>query len=81
MTNDLNAGFTGTPAEKKDGVRGAARSATEIAKNEARAVVAGVADHPHTASSLVLGIGALAFGMGYLLGRSSSGNSSYRYWR
>jgi hypothetical protein len=81
MGNDLDAGFTGTPIEKKEGVRGAIRSATKIARNEAKAVAAGVAGHPHTASSLVLGIGALAFGMGYLLGRSSSASSSYRYWR
>jgi hypothetical protein len=79
--DNLNAGFTGTPAEKATGVRRVAQNAGEIARNEAQAVVAGVTDHPHTASTLVLGIGALAFGLGYLLGRSSSGSSSYGYWR
>lgn len=79
--DNLNAGFTGIPAEKATGVRRAAQNAGEIAKSEAQAVAAGVAGHPHTASTLVLGIGALAFGLGYLLGRSSGGGSSHGYWR
>ncbi|NLS06381.1 hypothetical protein HGP14_24025 [Rhizobium sp. P32RR-XVIII] len=80
MTNDPEAGFTGSPSEKPEGVRKVASDTANAIKREANAVVAGAADHPHTASTLILGIGALAFSMGYLLGRSSA-TTSRRYWR
>ena len=78
--DDLNIGFTGTPTEPPEGVRKIAKTATDAVKRETSAVAAGVAEHPHTASTLVLGIAALAFSMGYLLGRSSA-PTSHRYWR
>jgi hypothetical protein len=76
----LHAGFTGSPVEKEDGIKGKAKSAAAMVKSEADAVSAVAADHPHTASTLLVGITALAFGLGYLLGRSSA-DSSPRYWR
>jgi hypothetical protein len=83
MANDsgeLHAGFTGSPVEKSDGIRQKARDATALVKSEARAVGSGVIDHPHTASTLLLGVSALAFGLGYLMGRSSAPSRS-SYWR
>lgn len=77
---DLNAGFTGTPTEQPEGVRKMAKTASDVVKRETSAVAAGVAEHPSTATSVVLGIGMLAFAMGYLVGRSSA-QSRYRYWR
>ena len=81
MANDeLNAGFTGTPAEQPEGVRRMAKTATDAVRRETNALVVGATEHPHTASSLVLGIAALAFGIGYMLGRSSV-DTRPRYWR
>ncbi|MEZ2128692.1 MULTISPECIES: hypothetical protein [unclassified Sinorhizobium] len=81
MANDeLNAGFTGTPAEQPEGVQKLAKTATDAVKRETRALAVGAAGHPHTAGTLIVGIGALAFSIGYLLGRSSATTSS-RYWR
>ena len=76
----LHAGFTGSPVEKEDGIKGKAKSAAAMVKSEADAVSAVAVDHPHTASTLLIGISALAFGLGYLLGRSSAGGGP-RYWR
>jgi hypothetical protein len=80
MANDeLDAGFTGTPTEPPTGVRKAATNAVAAVKREAGAAASGAANHPHTASSLVLGIGALAFVIGYAMGRNSV-SGGYRYW-
>jgi hypothetical protein len=78
---DLNAGFTGTPAEQPEGLNKAAKSAANVVKREAYAVASGARDHPHTASALLLGTSILAFGLGYLLGRSSAVSATGRYWR
>ncbi|MBB3526353.1 MULTISPECIES: hypothetical protein [Rhizobium] len=78
---NLNAGFTGTPAEQPEGLTKAAISAADGVKREAYAVVSGARAHPQTATALVLGTGILAFGLGYLLGRSSTDNMTRRYWR
>ncbi|MBX5149082.1 hypothetical protein [Rhizobium lentis] len=77
---DLHAGFTGTPVEQPEGVAKVAQSAARGVKREVYAVTAGARSHPHTASAL-LTIGILAFGFGYLLGRSSVESSTYLYWR
>jgi hypothetical protein len=83
MANDeksLRAGFTGSPKDKPTGLKSQALSAVDTVKRETGSVRVGVEDHPHTASVLVLGIAALAFGLGVVVGR----NSAYRrgpYWR
>ena len=79
MTNELNTGFTGRPSDKPEGIRKAASNTASAVKREVQAVATGAADHPHTASSLVVGIGMLAFSIGYLLGRRSVETS--RFWR
>lgn len=80
MAEDLKAGFTGSPIEQPEGMRKAARSATGVVRRETSALAAGAADHPHTATTVVLAIGALAFGLGYLIGHSA-GQTDSRYWR
>ncbi|MET0445175.1 MAG: hypothetical protein ABW151_11430 [Pseudorhodoplanes sp.] len=80
MAKELAAGFTGSPADKPEGIRKAAANSVSTVKREAQAVAIGAADHPHTATTVILAIGALAFGAGYLFGRSSSGGSG-GYWR
>ncbi len=81
MTKEnLNAGFTGTPTEEPIGLRRVAKTATDAVVRESGAVAAGAADHPHTATTIALTIGAVAFGLGYLMGRSVGAND-YRYWR
>jgi len=77
---DLNAGFTGSPVEQPEGLNKAAKSAANVVKREAYAVASGARDHPQTASALLLGTGIVAFGLGYLLGRSSVDSSTSRYW-
>ncbi|MDC9812252.1 MULTISPECIES: hypothetical protein [Rhizobium] len=77
----LNAGFTGTPAEQPEGLTKAAKSAADGVTREVYAVASGVRAHPHTASALLLGTGILAFGLGYLVGRSSTETMTGRYWR
>ncbi len=77
MAEELNAGFTGSPTDQPESVRKAARTATDAVKRETNALAVGAARHPHTATTLVLAIGTLAFGIGYLLGRSSAENRSY----
>ncbi len=67
----LTAGFTGTPVEPPTGVRKMAKTATDAARREANVVAAAVADHPRTASGLLLTVGALAFAIGFVIGRSS----------
>lgn len=69
--NALAAGFTGTPTEPPTGVRKVAKNATDAVKRETSVVAATAADHPHTATALVLAIGALAFAVGFIFGRSS----------
>jgi hypothetical protein len=76
----LQAGFTGSPVEKEDGIKGRAKSAAALVKSEADAVGAAAVDHPHMTSTVLIGISALAFGLGYLLGQSSADNRR-RYWR
>lgn len=78
--DELNAGFTGIPTEQPEGVRKIAKTATDAVKRETSALAVGAAEHPQTASTLFLGIGALAFCLGYLVGRSSA-TTSNRYWR
>ncbi|MGF6175045.1 hypothetical protein ABIE33_003353 [Ensifer sp. 4252] len=78
--DDLTAGFTGTPIDPPRGVRKAAKTATDVVRRETSAVAAAAADNPHTATGLVLAIGAIAFAIGYVLGRSSVENGP-SYWR
>ncbi|ASP86637.1 hypothetical protein [Sinorhizobium meliloti] len=81
MANDeLSAGFTGTPTEPPTGVRKIAKAATGAVSREANAVVIGAADHPYTATGLALTVGAVAFAIGYFMGRSS-GESGRSYRR
>ncbi len=77
MAKDLKAGFTGSPANQPEGLRKATKDATSVIKRETGAVAAGAADHPRTATGLVLGIGALAFAAGFILGRSSAERESF----
>ena len=79
MANQLNAGFTGQPANKPEGIRKAASDTASAVRREVQAVATGAVDHPHMASSVVVGIGVLAFSVGYLLGRQSAAPS--RFWR
>lgn len=79
MSEDLKVGFTGTPSEPATGVPKVANVALDAVKRETSAVAAGAVDHPHTATSLFLGVGALAFVVGYVLGHRSGNDSSY--WR
>jgi hypothetical protein len=79
MADDLKAGFTGSPAEPLEGVRKAAQTATDAVKRETSALAAGAADHPHTATTVAIAIGAFAFALGYLMGRSSV--EPRGYWR
>ncbi|MGO7908639.1 hypothetical protein [Rhizobium leguminosarum] len=78
---NLNAGFTGTPTEQPEGLTKVAKSAAKEMKREAYAVAFGAREHPHTASALLLTTGIVAFGLGYLLGRSSAEGSTRPYWR
>lgn len=76
MTDELSAGFTGTPVEPPTGARKVAKDARDAVVRESTAVVAGAVEHPHTATGIVLTIGALAFAIGYALGRDASLNDS-----
>jgi len=77
---NLNAGFTGTPAEQPEGLAKAAQSAATEVKREIYAVASGARDHPHTAGALMLGTSILAFGLGYLIGQSAQERSPRTYW-
>ena len=77
---DLQAGFTGTPVEKTGSATEMARSAIEGLKNEASAVSAAAADHPHTATTLLLTVSALAFAVGYAFGHSAQPARRSRFW-
>lgn len=77
----LHAGFTGSPVEKTGGIREKAKTAVATVKSEADAVSATVADHPHTTTTVLITIGALAFGIGYLMGHSSGMAARPRHWR
>ncbi|MBB4569025.1 hypothetical protein [Rhizobium leucaenae] len=79
MPEELNAGFTGSPVEQPEGVKRVMKSATSLAKREAQAVATGAQEH-QTTSALILGIGAIIFGIGYLMGRSAAENERSRYW-
>jgi len=76
MTDELSAGFTGTPADPPTGARKMAKDAKDAVVRESTAVAAGAAEHPHTATGIVLTIGALAFAVGYVLGRDAGSNDS-----
>ncbi len=78
MAEDLKAGFTGSPSNPPEGVRKTAKAAATAVKRETTALAIGASDHPHTATSVVLGIGVIAFALGYLVGRSGDGD--YRRW-
>lgn len=78
--DDLSAGFTGRPTEPPTGARKAAKTATDVVSREANAVVVGAADHPYTAAGLALTVGALAFAIGYVMGRASV-DTGRSYWR
>ena len=78
--DELNAGFAGTPTEQPEGVRKIAKTATDAIERETGALAVRAAEHPQTASTLILGIGALTFCVGCLVGRSSV-TTSQRYWR
>ncbi|MDX2385133.1 hypothetical protein GOD60_14170 [Sinorhizobium medicae] len=80
MANELSAGFTGTPTEPPTGARKVAKTATDAVSREANAVVVGAADHPYTATGLAVTVGAVAFAIGYFMGRSSVDNGR-NYWR
>ena len=77
--DELSAGFTGTPTEPPTGVKKVAKEATDAVSREANAVVVGAADHPYTATGLALTV-AIAFAIGYVMGRSSMENGR-GYWR
>ena len=79
MSEDLKVGFTGAPSEPATGVRKVASDALDAVKRETSAVAAGAVDHPHTATSLFVGVGALAFVVGYVFGRGYGNDSSS--WR
>lgn len=74
-----DAGLTGSIGDQAEDVRKMAKTATAAVKREAQAVATGVSDHPHAAASMLVAVGAVAFGLGYLLGRSS-GAASRGYW-
>nr|WP_306907121.1 hypothetical protein [Rhizobium mesoamericanum] len=61
-------------------MRKVAKAVTDVVRRETTALATGAADHPHTATSVVLSIGALAFAIGYVVGKSSA-ERSYSYWR
>ncbi|TWB19556.1 hypothetical protein FBZ99_101329 [Rhizobium sp. ERR 1071] len=79
MTDELSAGFTGTPADPPTGARKVAKDAKDAVVRESTAVAAGAAEHPHTATGIVLTIGAIAFAIGYVMGRDAATNDS-RWW-
>ncbi|RVM52970.1 hypothetical protein CN106_02435 [Sinorhizobium meliloti] len=79
-SDELSAGFTGKPTELPTGVRKIAKAASGAVGREANAVVVGAADHPYTATGLALTVGAIAFAVGYTMGRSSS-EKGRSYWR
>ncbi|MBZ7927322.1 hypothetical protein LAC81_35875 (plasmid) [Ensifer adhaerens] len=62
---------TYTPAEERSGVGKAAQVAAEAVKTEVSAVVGAAAEHPHTVSAVGVLLGALAFTIGYVVGRNS----------
>jgi len=61
------------------GVRNVAKNAVDTVRRETSAVAAGAADHPHTATGLLLGVGALAFMAGFVFGRGAADHTST--WR
>ncbi|SDN83987.1 hypothetical protein [Ensifer sp. YR511] len=78
--NDPSVDQTYTPAEEPNGMREAAKTATEAVKRETRAVAAAAAEHPHTVTSLGVLWGALAFTIGYVLGRNSVDTRRRHWW-
>jgi len=63
----------------REGVRKMAKNAVDTVRRDTSAVAAGAADHPHTATGLLLGIGALAFMAGFVFSRGAADHTSY--WR
>ncbi|MBB3318764.1 MULTISPECIES: hypothetical protein [unclassified Rhizobium] len=80
MAEDIKAGFTGSPSDPPEGLRRAAKTATQAVRRETTALATGAAAHPQTATSLLLGIGAIAFTLGFFAGRASA-RDDYTYWR
>ena len=79
--DELHAGFTGTPVVKSGSIAETAKAAVATVRDEAEAVSAVVADHPHTTSTVLVTISALAFGIGYVMGHASGSASRTRSWR
>jgi hypothetical protein len=79
--DELHAGFTGSPVVRTGSIAEKAKTAVTTVKDEAGAMSAVVADHPHTTTSLLVAISALAFGLGYVLGHASGTASRPRFWR
>ena len=79
MTDELSAGFTGKPTDPPTGAWKVAKDAKDVVVRESAAVVAGAAEHPHTATGIVLTIGALAFAIGYVMGRDAAARDT-RWW-
>ncbi|SCB41625.1 hypothetical protein [Rhizobium multihospitium] len=79
MTDELSAGFTGKPTDPPTGARKVAKEAKDAVVRESTALAAGAAQHPHTATGIVLTIGALAFAIGYVMGRDAASRDT-RWW-
>lgn len=79
MTDELSAGFTGKPVDPPTGARKFAKDTKDAVVRESTAVAAGAAEHPHTATGIALTIGAIAFAIGYVLGRDAADNNP-RWW-
>lgn len=69
--DELHAGFTGTPVVKTGSIAEKAKTAVSTIKDEAGAMSAAAADYPHATTTVLVGISALAFGLGYVLGHAS----------
>ncbi len=79
MTDELSAGFTGKPTDPPTGARKVAKDARDAVVRESTAVATGAAEHPRTAAGIVLTIGALAFAIGYVMGRDAAARDT-RWW-
>ncbi|NLR97017.1 hypothetical protein HGP17_09230 [Rhizobium sp. P38BS-XIX] len=70
MSDELHIGFTASPVEPPTGARRIAKDVADAVKRETTAVAMGAEQHPHTATGIVLALGALAFVIGYAMGRA-----------
>ena len=71
MSDNLNAGFTGKPAEPDTSIVGKAKSVASKVKQEAGSAAAAVQDHPTTAGSALLLAGLLGAAIGYAIATAS----------